>query len=231
MKHRPVIGTLNESPLHAALKAWYTCAGDRCEVPVDGFVVDIVRDDLLMEIQLGGFAPIKQKLLALTADHAVRLIYPIAQDKWLLKLSEDGDGAPSRRMSPKHGDLVHVFEVLVSIPALIASPRFTLEVVLIHEEEVRRRDPKRGWRRHGWLIEERRLVDVLETYVFERPADLAALLPADLVEPWSTADLADALGERRRLAQQMAYCLRKMGAVTPVGKDGNAILYRIGGEG
>lgn len=37
------IGTLNEKPLHAALKGWYARPGDRFEVPVDGYLVDIVR--------------------------------------------------------------------------------------------------------------------------------------------------------------------------------------------
>ena len=34
-----------------------------------------------------------------------------------------------------------------------------------------------------------------------------------------------ALARPRRLAQQMAYCLRKMGRIEAVGKEGNAILY------
>ena len=37
-------------PLHASLKAWYAEAGDRFEVAVDGYVIDLVRDDLLIEI-------------------------------------------------------------------------------------------------------------------------------------------------------------------------------------
>ena len=45
------ISTFNEKPLHAALKAWYARAGDRLEVQVDGFIIDIVRDGLLIEIQ------------------------------------------------------------------------------------------------------------------------------------------------------------------------------------
>jgi hypothetical protein len=38
----------------ASLKKWYAQPGDRFEVPVDGFVIDIVRDDLLLDIQTGG---------------------------------------------------------------------------------------------------------------------------------------------------------------------------------
>ena len=47
------IGTLNEKPLHAALKDWCARPGDQFEVFVDGFVVDIVRGNLLIEIQTG----------------------------------------------------------------------------------------------------------------------------------------------------------------------------------
>ena len=57
------ISTLNEKSLHAALKEWYARRGDRLEVSVDGFLVDIVRPrrgkrarDLLVEIQTGNFA-------------------------------------------------------------------------------------------------------------------------------------------------------------------------------
>ena len=55
----------------------------------------------------------------------------------------------------------------------------------------------------------------------------AALLPADLAAEFTTADLAAALGRPRRLAQQMAYCLRGAGAVSAVGKQGNAIVYAL----
>jgi hypothetical protein len=33
---------------------------DRFEVPVDGFVIDIVRDDLLIEIQTRNFSSLKR---------------------------------------------------------------------------------------------------------------------------------------------------------------------------
>ena len=51
-----MIGTLNEGSLHAALKLWYADPGDLVEHPVDGYVIDLVRDDLLIEVQTGGFA-------------------------------------------------------------------------------------------------------------------------------------------------------------------------------
>jgi hypothetical protein len=219
------ISTFNEKPLHAALKEWYTRPGDQLEVPVGGFIADIVRGDLLIEIQTASFASIKRKLLELTTHHPVRLVYPIARQKWIVKLAEDGHSQFSRRKSPKRGMVEDVFAELVSFPTLLASSNFSLEVLLIQEEEVRRHDPVRRWRRKGWVTHERRLLEVLERRRFETPADLANLLPPTLPEPFTTSDLAASLPRPRRLAQRMAYCLREMQVIDPVGKQGNAILY------
>ncbi len=226
---RHEIGTLNEKPLHAALKAWYARPGDRLEVPVDGFIVDIVRDELLVEIQTGSFSAIKRKMNALTASHPVRLVYPVAQEKWIVKLARHGDRQLSRRKSPKRGTFGQIFSELVSFPCLLSHPHFSLEVMLIQEEELRRHDPKRAWRRRGWVTHERRLLDVVGRRVFESPGDLATLIPEALAGPWTTADLAHAMGCRRRLAQQMAYCLRETGVIEAVAKRGNAIVYTRAG--
>ena len=219
------ISTLNEKPLHAALKTWYARPSDRIEDSVEGFLVDIVRGDLLVEIQTRNFVAIKPKLVGLTVHHPVRLVYPIAREKWIVKLAKDGHTRLSRRKSPKRGTVEQVFEELVSFPKLLSNPNFSIEVLLIQEEEVRRYDGARGWRRKGWVTHERQLLEVVGGRLFETPADMAALIPSALAEPFTTSDLAAAISGPRGLAQKMAYCLREMGATAPVGKRGNAILY------
>ena len=219
------ISTLNEKPLHAALKEWYAQPGDRLEVPVDGYIIDIVRGDLLVEIQTRSFSSLKKKLVALTESHPVHLVYPIAQEKWIVKLGDDGYSHTSRRKSPKRGKVEDIFAELVSFPQLLAHPRFSLEVLLIQEDELRRHDPNRGWRRRGWMTVERRLLRVVDRQVFETPQDIGNLLPSALTEPFTTAHLSAAISRPRRLAQQMAYCLREMGLIASVGKRRNAVLY------
>ena len=219
------ISTFNEKPLHAALKTWYARPGDRLEVKVDGFIIDIVRDGLLIEIQTTSLASLKRKLFTLTDHHRVRVVYPIPREKWLVKLAEDGHGAPIRRKSPKRGKVEDVFGELVSFPKLLAHPNFSLDLLLIQEEEIRRHDGTRAWRRRGWVTEERRLLQVVDQRRFCTPADMGELLPLALVEPFTTSDLAAAIARPRRLAQRMAYCLREMDVIEAVGKRGNAILY------
>ena len=221
------IGTLNEKSLHAALKAWLLQPGDRTEVPLDGYVIDIVRGDLLIEVQTRNVSAIKTKLRRLTARHPVRLVYPIAQQKWIVKLPTDEQGVPVRRKSPKRGTLLQLFDELVSIPDLLARPTFSLEVLLIQEEEVRRHDVRRAWRRRGWVTQERRLMGFEAAPLLTEPADLERLIPGDLAESFTTADLARALPAPRRSAQKMAYCLSRMGVLTREGKRGNAVVYRV----
>ncbi len=57
------IGSLNEKPLHAAIKKWYRQEGDQMEAPMEWFVVDRVRDGLLIEIQTRGFASDASEIL------------------------------------------------------------------------------------------------------------------------------------------------------------------------
>ena len=223
------IGLLNEKPLHAALKQWYARPGDRFEVPVDGFVIDIVRDDLLIEIQTRNFASIKSKLTRLVHSHPVRLIYPIVQEKWIVRLAIDNGGGAMRRKSPKRGRFEDLFWELVSIAQLLSNPNFTLEVLMISEEEVRRYGGKRHWRRRGWLIEGRRLLEVLDQRVFRESADWLGFLP-DGLGSFTTRELATGMNTRRELAQKMAYCLREGRMIELIGRRGRANLYRVAAD-
>jgi hypothetical protein len=221
---RPVIGTLNEGSLHAQLKAWYRQPGDLLEQPLDGYVIDLVRDNTLVEIQTGGFAPLRRKLELLLEAHPVRLVVPVALTRRIVRLSADGEIISARR-SPRLGRPQDVFARLVSLPTLLARPGFELELVLTHEDERRMHSPGRAFRRHGWVVVGRSLVSVEESLVLSTPDDAVALLPP-LHEPFDTAEVAAAGGWNRRLAQQMTYCLHAMEALHRDGCRGRAVLYR-----
>ena len=111
---------------------------------------------------------------------------------------------------------------------MINPKRLELQLVLTIEDEYRKHDPTKAWRRKGWVVQERRLVEVMGVVDIETPADLVALLPDVLPDSFTTADIASAAGCPRRVAQQVAYCLRHMGAIEIAGKAGNAIEYRFG---
>jgi hypothetical protein len=220
--------TYREGSLHAALKALYAGPGDLVEEKVGGFVVDVVRADELVEIQTASFASMTRKLQTLVLDHRVVLVHPIAVERWLLRVDEDG-ALMSRRRSPKRGRSLDLFRELVAFPELVAHPNFRIEVVLVREEEVRGPVPagvRFRYPRTWWRLD-RRLLEVLETIKVDGPAELASLLPPGLPDCFTSADIAAASGRPRQLATRAAYCLSKAGAATNQGRSGRLQSYRL----
>jgi len=220
----PGIGQLAERSLHAALKEHLAQPGDRFEVKLGRYVIDIVRGDLLIEIQTRHLYALRPKLLRLLADHPIRLIHPLPAERWIVR--EDADGRLTRRKSPRHAAAPDIFNELVRIPDLAAHPNLTLEALLIREEQHWRDDGRGSWRRGWWSLIDTRLLGVAESAVFTRPGDYLALLPP-LPETFTNADLAGARGWNSRLAGKATYALRAMGLLTLVGKRGRANLFTM----
>ena len=221
------IGVRNEKSLHAALKQWYARPSDQVEVKVDGFVVDIVRGDVFIEIQTRNLSAIRRKLHALLDHHPVRLVYPIAQEKWIVRKTGSGKKILGRRKSPKVGRLSDIFAELVGVPDLINHASLMLEIVLIREEEIRHADGRGSWRRRGQSIQDRRLLQVVEVVTIERKEDFLRFLPDGLEQPFSNQSLKERSGGSIHAVRQMTYCLKKMGVIQQVGKNGNQLLFKV----
>lgn len=213
------IGTQAEGSLHSTLKLHLSQPGDRFEVPMGGFVVDIVRGDTCIEVQTSGLASMGRKLDHLLGDFHVHVVHPIAVDSWIHRLDH-----PVRK-SPKHGCLHDVFSELVSVPTMLDHPNLTLEVLLVQVDVVKVADPALRRRRGGWRTVDRRLRAIVDRHGLRTTADLAALLPHGLPSTWNTGDVSELAGIPRRTAQQMAYVLRANDLVDEVGRDRGGVRY------
>ena len=218
------IGVMREGPLHAAIKALLAEPGDRFEVPVGSFVIDLVRaDGELVEVQTGGFGPLGRKLDVLLDEHRVRIVHPVAAECRIVRIDADGQVLAARR-SPKRATALAVFDKLVAFPSLLTHPNLTVEVLLLREDHIRQPRPTttRGRTRDPG---ERRLVEVLDRVALRTRADVLAALPALPPEPFTTRELATLLGCNTVLAQRTVYCLRAVGLLDPAGKRGRAPLH------
>lgn len=222
------LSTFREGSLHAALKARYAASivGARIEAAVDGYVIDVVGSDELIEIQTTSFGSAGRKLDRLVATHRVVLVHPIAVEKWLVVVDEDGV-VLRRRRSAKRGLPLDLFDELVHIPGLLANPNFRIELALTCEEEIRGPVPAGSRYRYPrtWWRLDRRLIEVVETRRLDTPADLLGLLPLDLADPFTTADIVAATGRSKRLAMRAVYCLERSGAVLRRAKRGRFVAY------
>ena len=225
------IGTLRESPLHAALKAYFAQPDDELEARVEGYWIDIRRPrpphaDQLIEIQTRNFSAMKAKVRDLSERFPLRIVHPIPAEKWLVRLDTD-NRVVSRRKSPRRGHFGLIFAELVSFPEVFTRQNLTLEVVLTREEEIRKEQTpkrKRRWAKSYRSIE-RRLLDIVDWQIFEEPADLLSLLPPGLPAAFTNRELADTWDKPIWLAQRATYCLTAMGVLAKTTKRGNAFVF------
>ncbi|MFT7475129.1 MAG: hypothetical protein ACI81L_002066 [Verrucomicrobiales bacterium] len=217
----PHIGTLNEGSLHAALKELYSEPGDEFEVPLDRFVIDIRRPELLIEIQTGSFGAMGKKLDHLLPEHRMLLVYPLAVETYLQR-----PGAKLRK-SPKKSSIYGLFDELVSIPTLLDHPNLTLDVVLVSVTKMQVEDPKARRGRGGFRTADRVLREVKDRHRFESARDLLELLPTGLPPVFTTADMAESGLFDRDTARQMAYCFRALGYFEEQGRTKQGYHYSL----
>jgi hypothetical protein len=218
-----------ETTLHRDLKTLYGGAEGRFEVPLGPHRIDAVSGGRLVEIQVASLAAIRDKIRVLLKEHRVVVVKPIVVRKTLVKRAKEDGPVSSRRMSPKRGTILDVFDELVHFSRVFPHERLTLEVPLIDIEEWRYpgHGRRRRWRRDDYQVEDQKLITVHQTHCFRTAADLARLIACPLPRPFHTGQLAESLGIERWTAQRIAYCLRQTHAVREVGKQGNARLYEF----
>ncbi len=157
------------------------------------------------------------------------IVKPIIATKVLVKKAAKGGEVLTRRLSPKRGRLLDLFDEMVHFTNVFPHRGLTLEVLLVEVEESRYpgHGRRRRWRENDHEVEDQRLVAIHGKHRLRTAADLARLVRCPLPSPFHTAHLAESLGVRRWSAQRIVYCLQRMGSLRLVGKDGNTRLYQF----
>ncbi len=249
----PHIGVLREKRLHAAIKL-YLCPDEAChERPVADLlseegevsakkrrmVADIFTDGHILEVQTGGFFPLKEKI-AWYLTHTpcrVTVIHPIPAVKYLSWINPEDGSIISRNKSPKRGRVKDVAKELYWVSEFIGNPRFSIRLLLVEVEEYRMadgwgRDGKRGSNRY-----ERFPTALLGDVTLTTPADYVAyFLPDSLTTPdsegnhpvFTAAVYAKATGIRGRAAYGVIHLLERLGVIRQNEKKvGRACAWQV----
>ena len=120
-----------------------------------------------------------------------------------------------------------VFDELIYFTRVFPHPNLTIEVPMIHVEQLRAPAKKR---RRRWgkdcKVEDTRLESIEETIELRHPSDLLDLLNLpSAADSFNTADIASAIDKPRWTAQHIAYVLRKTGAIDQTGRTRAGITY------
>ena len=222
----PLIGTISERTLHAALKAFYEPDPRFREVRVGRFVADICRGGRVIEIQTRNFRALRRKLLAFSAERSVRVVYPIALTKQVSWIEPDTGEIASRRRSPRNGRPTDILRELYALRPVLPIEGLSLELVFVDVEEFRLLTGRSRDRKHYGVRRAERIPTALRgRLVLEDVSDYLKLLPRELGETFGTADFAKAARMTKLRAGECLRTLVTLGAVEVVGKNGHALSY------
>ncbi|MCZ7553859.1 MAG: hypothetical protein B6D39_03440 [Anaerolineae bacterium UTCFX2] len=216
---------VHESSLHSSLKQFYLQDGGFSEWWLDGYWIDVFKQGQLIEIQTGKFSSLRSKFDALLNDYPIRVVYPIARQKFIV-MNDRHSNFVSRRKSPKSGRFEEIFNQLIYIIKYVNNPNFSLEILITSEEELRRNDGLGSWWRRGVSIIDRRLVSVLDRWLLLEPADYARFVDPLCDQQFTNTELAARLKIPRRLAGKMTYCLAQLGVISCIEKRKNAHIFQ-----
>ncbi len=217
-----------ERSLHQQLKRFYADDDSCTEVVMGRYRIDAVRDDELIEVQCASLAAIRDKCQSLLKRHRLRIVKPVISRTRITKIKKEGGKVTSSRMSPKRGSMLDLFEELIYFTRVFPNPNLVLEVPLVQVEEIRM--PRKKKRRRRWHKEYQvydvRLEAIDQTWDFYQANDLLRILDwQGRPDEFNTADIASAIDRPRWVAQQIAYVLRKMGAIESVGRTKSGVIY------
>ncbi len=218
-----------ETTLHRQLKQSYASSDGETEVTLGSFRIDAIRDDELIEIQCASLSALRSKAKRLLGRHALRIVKPIFHRTRITKLTEPNGKIVSRRLSPKRGHVVDIFEELIYLTQVFPHPNLTIEVVLVDVEQFRVpatvKKRRRRWQK-DYTIHDVQLEAIKERYEFHEPSDLLRIIdwPGG-IETITTETIAKAIDRPRWVAQKIAYVLKHVGAIHPTKRTKLGIHY------
>ena len=225
-RERYGIGTLAEKTVHAVVKHYMEPNEDYHEVPLEGFVADIFREDAVTEIQTAHFNVLRRKLDKFLPLYPVTIVYPIPAVKWVIWVDPGSGAEVSRRKSPKKGSPYQAFNELYKIKSYLGDPNLRILFLFIDMEETRLLD---GWSRdkkRGATKYDRIPLELVDEMLFERVEDYRMMIPPEL-SGFTTREYAKSTKIPLSHAQTALNIFYYLNVVERIGKKGNSYLYEV----
>lgn len=225
-RERMGIGTLSEKTLHAVVKNYMEPNEDFHEVPLEGYVADIFRDNEVVEIQTAHFNVLRRKLDKFLPLYKVTIVYPVPAAKWIIWVDPETGLELSKRKSPKKGSPYQAFKELYRIKTYLKHPNLNILFLFMDVEETKLLD---GWSRDkkkGATKYDRVPIELVDEMLFERVEDYRMMIPPELSE-FTTREYAKSAKIPLGQAQTALNIFHYLDLVERIGKKGNSYIYEV----
>ena len=219
------IGTLGEKSVHAVLKRYFDPCEAHHEVRFKGYVADVKNNDGFVEIQTRGFYRLQKKLEVFLQEAPVTVVYPVAAERSVIWIDEDGTAEPKRKVTRKP-TASSILPELYNLRSLFGNPMLRFCVVLLEVEDYRLKDGYGPDKKKRATKFDRYPVALLDELWLSTPEDYFPLIPERLTDGFSAKEYAKAAKLPARQASAAMNVLFSLGVLERVGKERNAYLYR-----
>lgn len=214
------IGTLSERSVHAVLKRYY---GNEAgiELPLAGFIADVLTDKKVIEIQTRNLRLLSRKLHAFLPLMPVTLVHPVAMRHRVVRIDLATGEIEKPKTLPRKGTVYEAFVELSSIRSLLSHPGLTVLIPLLIVDDIRVKKPNLK----ASKLVDRVPSDFVDEIEFSSKADYAKWIPEALEEPFTSESFSKAARIPRQFAQSFLLIADELQIVKRIGKTGNAWLY------
>lgn len=213
------IGTYQEKTLHKVIKNYYDDNTSNQEIKVDGYICDVVKEGLIIEIQTRSLDKLKNKLDNLLPNHKIKVVYPIPYIKYVCWIN-DGE-VVSERKSPKVGSIYDISKELYKIKWYLNHPNLELTILLINLKEYRNLDGYSKDKKRGSTRYDRIPLELVDEIVIN---DYHMFLPFD--GEFTSKDYAKKTKQNLSRAQTLLTILKYLNIIEVVGKDKRYNIYK-----
>lgn len=220
------IGTLGEKRMHAIIKQ-FLCDDPACqEVKLDGtrFVSDIRIGNEIFEVQTGSFYPMKKKIAYYLehTDCTVTIVHPIPTRRWMSWVDPVTMEIKPRRRVTRVGRPIDLLPELSWLQPHLQNPRLRYQLLLLETQDFRLLDGTSPDRKRHATHYERIPLSLQGELNFSSPADLSALIPAELPAHFTVKQFSALSRLLGRDAYSAVYALVGLGlfeSAAPIGRS------------
>lgn len=227
---REGIGTYGEKSVHFALKLFFSEDEECREVPVGKYIADIKIGSEIYEIQSSGFGALRQKLeeyLLCEEISRVRVVYPVIENKRVIKISPETGEITKEYASPRHVRTAEIFKELLFAGDGIYSEKVSFVLVSLAVDEISYDIGDRRKRRGESLKIDKIPRELISISEYRSVYDMGELLCFSDGEIITASQIHKYLRAPGRKGWAAVRVLEQIGYITRCGKEGNKILYRF----
>jgi hypothetical protein len=204
----PTIGILNEKPIHAALKNYFSSDPDR-EAKIGNYYADAAGEHGVFEIQTANWGALKKKLdVFLDACH-VTVVYPFEQRVHNISINEQTGEFIKKSPARNNKNLTKFFLELYRIKGFLTHPNLTVCLAGLEIEKINKKT--------------KRPLALLSEIHLNCGADFFAFLPDDLPETFTKKEFSRHV--KNCEASIMLEILEYLCVVRKVGKKSNEFIF------